>query len=497
MKPLAIGWLWVLVAAAPSVWAFSPPAPEHVPDSITVRGKTLPLRTLQNPFRQEGVPSPAPVQEGARLYMENCLLCHGDLLDGRGLFADRFFPPPANFHSPASLRGRPEYYGFWRIMKGGPGLPDQYEPWNSAMPAWENTLTEEQVWKVLLFIYDRIWHPGSQPPSPQPSAARGAEVYQEKCVHCHGPKGKGDGTAAAYSSPRPRNLTKGHYKFRSTPFGKIPTDQDLHDMLTRGMPGTTMPSWKHLPETDLLSLVAYLKVLGKKKFDRAKRKKKIPQAVPVPEPPPFTLESKERGRALFIQNCSGCHGVRGRGDGDATKKIVDIASDAIRPRNLTKPWTFRRGFSRKDLFLTLRTGLSTTAMPRFSPRIHNDGNLWNIVNYVETLSPGQKPDIERKLHAIQVSGRLPEVPEDPAWGEIPTYFIPLGGQIMQGKEKAYFPTVDNVWVQAMHNGKEIALRVRWDDPTFDPILKKSATVEESPPPPLPLEFQVDASELDP
>src|SRR5207245_145621 len=47
-----------------------------------------------------------------------------------------------------------EAFLFWRIAKGGPGLPKESTPWNSVMPAWEDRLTEEQIWQVILFLYD-------------------------------------------------------------------------------------------------------------------------------------------------------------------------------------------------------------------------------------------------------------------------------------------------------------------------------------------------------
>ena len=64
---------------------------------------------------------------------------------------------------------------------------------------------------------------------------------------------------------------------------------------------------------------------------------------------------------------------------------------------------------------------------------------------------------------------------------------------MQG-EKSYFTTVNNLWVEAVHNGKEIALRIRWDDPTYDPILESVTKVVESPAPPLPPHLRVEEDE---
>jgi hypothetical protein len=47
-----------------------------------------------------------------------------------------------------------ETFLFWRIARGGPGLPDEGGPWATAMPAWEKFLTEEQIWDAILFVYD-------------------------------------------------------------------------------------------------------------------------------------------------------------------------------------------------------------------------------------------------------------------------------------------------------------------------------------------------------
>ena len=186
--------------------------------------------------------------------------------------------------------------------------------------------------------------------------------------------------------------------------------------------------------------------------------------------------------------CSGCHGVKGRGDGVTTQRIVDYTSNGIWPRNLSQPWTFRRGSSRKDIFKTLRTGLSTTAMPKFSPRIFKDNQIWDIVNFVKTLHSSAKPKIQNPIHAKMVTGNIPDDPNAPLWKEAQSSLIPLGGQL-QTKPKAYFPTVRNLTVQAAHNGKEIALFVQWDDPSLDPAFKKHTDVKESPAPPLPEDMQ--------
>jgi mono/diheme cytochrome c family protein len=47
-----------------------------------------------------------------------------------------------------------EAFLFWRISKGAPGLPEEGGPWQSAMPAWEQFLSEDEMWDVVLFLYE-------------------------------------------------------------------------------------------------------------------------------------------------------------------------------------------------------------------------------------------------------------------------------------------------------------------------------------------------------
>lgn len=126
------------------------PAP---PGRITVRGETMNLTTLANPLRHEGSLD-EHMAEGRRVYYQNCLPCHGDLLDGKGHFGHGFNPTPLPFDGSTIAQLR-ESYVFWRIAKGGPGLPREGTPWSSAMPVWEDLLTTEEIWAVTIFIYEQ------------------------------------------------------------------------------------------------------------------------------------------------------------------------------------------------------------------------------------------------------------------------------------------------------------------------------------------------------
>src|SRR5216117_3855547 len=153
---VAYGQVTTTVAAPPNLRSIHPAPPAEV----TFRGKTITLTGLENPLRQHPDSLPAYLTEGKHVYYRNCLPCHGDHLDGQGHFASGFNPLPANFQDNGTIAQLTESFVFWRVAKGGPGLPREGTPWNSAMPAWEEFLTEDEIWSVVLFLYDQTgWKP--------------------------------------------------------------------------------------------------------------------------------------------------------------------------------------------------------------------------------------------------------------------------------------------------------------------------------------------------
>ena len=159
--PLLLGYYAYTQAAArpqapPELRAVHP-AP---PASIQFRGKEITIQGFDNPLRKDQGSFKRHIAAGADIYVRNCVYCHGDNLDGKGHFAPGFDPPPANFQDPGTIAMLQEAYLFWRIAKGGPGLPKESTPWNSVMPAWEDRLTEEQIWQVAMYLYDAT---GQQP----------------------------------------------------------------------------------------------------------------------------------------------------------------------------------------------------------------------------------------------------------------------------------------------------------------------------------------------
>ena len=92
--------------------------------------------------------------EGRALYAMNCRACHGDSVAGDGPMADGFKLRPINFTDNGTIETIVEGYTFWRVTNGGPGLPTEATPWDSAMPEWKLSLTEEQRWQIILAEYD-------------------------------------------------------------------------------------------------------------------------------------------------------------------------------------------------------------------------------------------------------------------------------------------------------------------------------------------------------
>ncbi len=148
------------------------------PTALRIQHPTIPgtFEKLQNPFRnpsdervkrflaerkldaglEEGrrLLVQAALAEGRELYVRNCQWCHGDGADGNGPLAPGFRLRPADFRSPGTIATVVEAYAFWRVKEGGPGLPVEATPWDSAMPVWKTDLTEEQIWKVVMAAYD-------------------------------------------------------------------------------------------------------------------------------------------------------------------------------------------------------------------------------------------------------------------------------------------------------------------------------------------------------
>jgi cytochrome c oxidase cbb3-type subunit 2 len=220
--------------------------------------------------------------------------------------------------------------------------------------------------------------------------AEGARVYDRYCTGCHGAQGDGKGPAAAMLLVKPRDFTKGIFKFRSTPSGTLPTDEDLYKVISRGVYRTSMPEWSLLSEHERIALVEYVKSFYP---EWEKRGPGTPINLP---PPPASLGSEKsvaRGRELYdMLGCASCHGDSGRGDGASAKTLTpDSWGNPQKPFDFTKG-RLKSGPTPQDVYRTFMTGIGGTAMPSYFDIFSEpddesifEGDAWNLVSYILSL----------------------------------------------------------------------------------------------------------------
>lgn len=216
----------------------------------------------------------------------------------------------------------------------------------------------------------------------------GRRVYRRVCAPCHGSQGDGKGLYTQPFFPKPRDLTKGVFKWRSTPSGSLPTDQDLFDTLTRGSRGTEMPSFKSLLSAEeRWNVIAYIK-----SFSSRFSEEKPEEPISLPQEPPVTPESIARGKQVYQDNkCWECHGQKGKGDGPAAPTLKDDWNKPIQPFDFTRGM-YRCGGKNKDIYRTFTTGLDGTPMPSYADSIPDENDRWALVYYCRSL--------ERKRHGL-------------------------------------------------------------------------------------------------
>jgi len=131
------------------------PAP---PDTITVGESEIDLIAGRSPYAELKQSDPEAFADhlanGRRVYYQNCFYCHGDAMAGDGMYAHGLNPVPTNFTDQGILPMFQDTYIFWRVAKGAPGLPEEAGPWDSFMPAWDEFLTEEELWDAVHYLYD-------------------------------------------------------------------------------------------------------------------------------------------------------------------------------------------------------------------------------------------------------------------------------------------------------------------------------------------------------
>lgn len=355
--------------------------------------------------------------------------------------------------------------------------------------------------------------------APEPSAEMieaGKRVYFTKCVWCHGVDGAGDGPGADRLWPRPRNFNQGTFKIRHTASGELPLfdakkpvpgQNDLFETVTHGLPGSAMPPWEGIlteeQRLQVLSFVTTQLVKDRKFTDKQSETQSILQLADL-KPKPATDESKKRGAELVVEKkCVECHGMEGRGDGNAFN-LKDDWGFSIQPADWHKCWNFRG--SRQDpynvanIFRTFSTGVNGTPMPSFADNTTVD-ERWDIANFVNSLCERDalgnplpidpltdKPKINFVIPSDMVEGEIPTEIEHEAWQKAPKRYVAMGGQITH-KPRNFVNRIDDIWVRSLYNDKSIVYLLEWDD--------RTKSVAEGKLPWTPTQVNIDIKEQDP
>jgi cytochrome c oxidase cbb3-type subunit 3 len=213
-------------------------------------------------------PTSGQLELGARLFAENCAVCHGENGQGRvGATLAKNWP---------SIR--PDLTVRSIIENGISG---------SVMPAWGQAnggpLTNEEVEALVLYILS--WQTSGPPQgTPRPTATarppispvpnvvgepnQGAVLFDQNCAVCHGPNAQGRIGA---------NLSKS--------WPGIRPDLSIKNTIQNGIPGSVMPAWAQsnggpLSDENINDLVAYILSLPHTQVDQPAATPVAPAAIP-------------------------------------------------------------------------------------------------------------------------------------------------------------------------------------------------------------------------
>lgn len=199
---------------------------------ITIVGVAATLvASAQQPQVQPSVPNGGVLKDAPKAYLDRCVYCHdtgvGPVLRGRGLTAG--------------------YIGL--MVRNG----------IRAMPAFRSAEVDDKQIAELAAYLSKV-EPGQKPvagaAAGPANAEKGKAIYQQSCVTCHGPEGKGDGIVGKSLVPPVKDFTSEESKHKSP--------AELQKVIEEGMPGTAMPSWKTvLPPQDIQDVLAHVLVLRK------------------------------------------------------------------------------------------------------------------------------------------------------------------------------------------------------------------------------------------
>ncbi len=226
------------------------------------------------------------------------------------------------------------------------------------------------------------------------------ELYENNCADCHGLSGKGDGKEAHRFEQKPQDFTSGSYKFRSTPTGSLPADEDIFRSITDGIRGTAMLGQIHLSDNERWLLVDYIKTFSSSFSEDIPHK-----AIAATTPFEKTNSLIAYGKWLYEEaGCWNCHGNNGIGDGPSADTLRNVDGYPVVMPDLTlRP--LKRANSAAELYRTLVTGLDGTPMPSFEDAL-NDTQRWALVYYLEDMVIGNRSSVQPMTGMNRMQGMM-------------------------------------------------------------------------------------------
>ncbi len=305
----------------------------------------------------------------------------------------------------------------------------------------------------------------------------GKELFDAYCSRCHGIEGDGKGEASNFTYPRPRDFTAGMFKFRSTPSGEPPTDDDLKRTILGGLAGTSMFGWKSkLAESDVEALIEYIKwEFAEETFEEDG------EPFEIGDPPPVSQELLNIGKEIFTNaKCWECHGKYARGNGEKgwQPNFKDDWGYKIWPTNLNHPWEMRNGSRLQDIYRSVTTALDGTPMPSFADA-YSDKKRWGVAHYIKSMHV--KRNLSSKVRLIKVE-KIPFSTKDKFWDSIAHIDMKMEGKKVFGM--TLISAITNMRVRGVYAESEVAVMLEWMDK------KPDKGDDESPPDGIRLQFPV-------
>jgi mono/diheme cytochrome c family protein len=251
----------------------------------------------------------------------------------------------------------------------------------------------------------------------------GREVYATYCAGCHGEKGDGNGPAARFLDPKPRDFRVGRIKFAYVASGEAPRDDDYVRIVSQGLAGTAMPSFALLSAQERSAVVAYVKTFSKKK--------QSPGSMPSLGSDPFAKDPPRGiavGKAAYhaTAKCWSCHPAYepwpeiARLTVEANLPNPEPAPDLYESHVKDSEWgtpirppdflsdRVKTGAAVETLAPVISSGVGGTAMPTWGG-VLEDRQIWGLAYYVRSLALLRGTE---KAAQLRQSLHQPAVPSD-------------------------------------------------------------------------------------